>query len=176
MMRRKKTPPAGDKADKPGSRALQKLLDYFAHDANAARPVYPAHGTVGREGAELAQAALDHLAVGDAEQAVRCTVDAMLVYCNCEMIGLRFEHGDEMRDLAERWDRDTEPAVKREVARYKGKAKQRDKTKAKADAAIKDALKMIDGGRSKTDAQKEAAKQHKTSVTTVRKFWPKHLR
>ena len=64
------------------------------------------------------------------------------------------------------------PFVKREVGRQKGKARQKERTKVRVDAAIDDALKLIHGGLSKTDAQRTAAKNHKTSLTSIRRFWP----
>jgi hypothetical protein len=183
---------------------LRQILDYFSHDANALRPVYPDHGTTGQQGTVLAKAALEHLAAGDAEQAVRCTVEAMLAYCNCEMIGLRFEHGDEMRDLAERWETRTKAAVGRETSRRMGKINQREQTTRKLDVAVEYALglihsrisktaaqkraveqaakaadecaaKLIQGGMSKKAAKRKADRQHRIGLTKLREHWPKYL-
>jgi len=101
---------AGAKADgKPGSRLLRQLLTYFARDTV---PPVGRSETVGQQAAKLVQTALDHLAAGDAEEAVKWTIHAMAEYCDLEKRDLRFENSDEKRDLAEWWKRDTEPAVK----------------------------------------------------------------
>jgi hypothetical protein len=114
MAKRLKSPPAGDKADKPGSRALQQLLVCFSHDAT---PIHGQNATMGQKGAKLAQDALEHLVANDAEHAVWWTVQAMLHYCTMEKHHLLREHGDDMQDLAAWWKRNTEPAVQREINR-----------------------------------------------------------
>jgi hypothetical protein len=117
MAQKRKTRPAGDKADKPGTDALRQLLTYFAHDEV---PILTTKATVGQEGTEAAQAALKYLAAGNAEQAVRAAIDAMLVYVCIENRNVRLECGDDTRRTAEWWAqryKDIEPAAVREIGR-----------------------------------------------------------
>ena len=159
--------PAGDKADgKPGCRLLRQLLTYFAQDTIL--PVGRSE-TVGQRAAKLVQTALDHLAAGNAEEAVKWTIHAMAEYCDLEKRDLRFENSDEKRDLAEWWKRHTEPAVKREIKRY---VRQAEKHRL-PESTINDAVELMakQHGKSprpkKTTAAKSVAKKLGIKYGTV---------
>ena len=160
-MARKKTPPASVMAETEisGTDALKQLVDAVANDA-----------TLGDDGDRVTAAAaiaLEEIAAGNADAAVWWSIVAMDAYRQLERDAL-------MRGVVGQY-RKTAPAVKRSIAILNGKAKQATETQAKAKSAVADALRLIrDSDLGKTVAQKKAAKQHKISPTTVRKFWPKN--
>jgi hypothetical protein len=117
---------------------------------------------------KAAEIALDCLADGNGDEAVWWTMLATGTYGQ-----LRYDYL--MKGIVNYYQMEAGPAVRHKKALREGKGKQREKTKAKADAAIDDALALIHGGLGKTDAQRRAAKKHSMGFSTLRGLWPKYL-
>ncbi len=175
-MTKRKTPSAGVKADdRPGTQLLQQLLNYFSHDRT---PIYRSDKTVGQLGAPDAQKALEFLEAGDAQHAVEWTVKAMLHYCTMEKHELTRENALDMQGVAEWWEKDTEPAVKREIARRKGKDRQAADFQRRLDDAGERLAELLNsrGRMSPSEMVRKAAKKAGISERAFRKHMPEHLK
>jgi hypothetical protein len=140
---------------------LRNLVAYFSQDAWRNNPHC-------QEGAKAATKALECLEAGNAQEALYHAFQATSAVSH-----LGFDIAKAMDETA--LVKALQPHAFREMKRQAGKADQPSKTKKKAEDATEYALKLIHGGMGITKAKKKAAKKHKSSLASMKKFCPKGL-
>ena len=163
------TQSAGDKADKPGTDALQRLLVFLSDDKSE---IFGQNATLGQYGAKAAHAAdaarkaLEYLEARNAEHSVWHAMRAMEIYGNIRHLA----DEDDMKHLAEWWKTDTEPAVIEYITRVMARQRKAAEFKAKVDDAT-DRLAALLNSNSRMSYTGKVKKAAKDAGISWRKFW-----